>query len=58
MSQDPKDNSPITNQSPPQGSSLESVKKSQTPFERSQFGGSQRQPKHHLEDDVPISKRI
>ena len=32
------------------------TEKTKTPFERSQFGGSQRQPKHHLDDDVPISK--
>ena len=50
MTNEPNDDKPSENKQ-----LSEQVERSQTPFERSQFGGSARQPKHHFEDEVPVS---
>lgn len=59
MSHDPKDPKPTDNLSSDQPSDElldEHEKTTKPPFERKQFGGSDRPARHHLDDDTPISK--
>lgn len=51
MTIDPSDDKLAKNSQP-----NEQIERTQTPFERSQFGGSERQSKTYLEDDAPISR--
>ncbi|MGM8898388.1 MULTISPECIES: choline BCCT transporter BetT [unclassified Psychrobacter] len=55
MSSHPTDDKPTQDSSTPAPSDT-GDKTAQTPFERKQFGGSERRSKPHLDEDMPISR--